>query len=293
MEKSHANVIEYHHITKLVWRVSIVGKIKKDKNPDAKVIKLNHGVANSNYQKVNINEDQSDDIRTLQKIFEVFNKEFFKEELDTPVISIAGKLKTELDVTKPEHWYKTNIYSESQNEEDCIGLYLSEDIYTYDFKEVCVTLLKAMIMQYDIEHYAMYGGANGKSSYKKMITNNNNYFSKAYAAKCEECGLKAEPIKKLNKEGEEENSGKYEVTAAERFNEVYEKYNLGMYRLVLHKKKEVNEKKSASSNGQSMKVYICPSCGLKIRVTRKGPVNIKCFNSEKCADGVSFVLKEN
>uniref|UniRef100_UPI004056C6DF hypothetical protein n=1 Tax=Acetatifactor sp. TaxID=1872090 RepID=UPI004056C6DF len=269
-----------------------MGKIKKDKNPDSKPIKIEHGVTNEHYKIRNINEDQTNDVKTLQKIFEIFNIEFFAGELDTPVISIEGKMKKELDVSKPEHWYKTDVYSESQRKEDCIGLYLSEDIYTYEFKEVCITLLKAMIMQYDIERYATYGGAKGTGSYKKMITNNKNYYSKAYAKKCEECGLNAEPIK-VKKNGEEENSGKYMVTAAERFNEVYEKHNLDKFRLVLHKTKIVPKEKEESGKGQSMRAYICPTCGLIIRVTKKDPVNIVCYNDEKCADGTRFILKEN
>lgn len=270
-----------------------MGKIVKDYNPNIK-IDVESGISNPYYKKININEDLSNDIKTLQKVFEIFNKEFFDGDLDVPVISISGNMRADLRVTKPEHWYKRDIYSETQREEECIGLYLSEKIYFYDFKEVCVTLLKAMIMQYDIEQYAIYGSRKGKGAYKRMITNNNNYFSKAYAQKCWECGLNAEPIKKIDEEtGEEVNIGKYTVTPAEKFDEVYVKNELGKLRLVLHKKKKKVMKKTESNNGQSMKVYECPSCGLSIRVTRKDPVNIKCYNDEKCANGVRFILRED
>ena len=125
-------------------------------------------------------------------------------------------------------------------------------------------------MQYDLE-MSMIHTYNG-SKWIRLINNNNNYYGKRYRIECEARGLKI-----LETEGVKEGK-KPEVCAGDKFNEIYKNYNIEKYFALVHQYKPVEEN-SKSSNRQSMRKFICPGCKMKIRVTKIGDIDIRCYNN--------------
>lgn len=269
-----------------------MGRIKKDLNPDAEVIKLNHGVSNKHYTKRLIIENLSDDINTIRKVFEIFNEELFEGQLDTPYINIIPSLKVKYNykVEMPTGWKK----SKWDREEDCIRMFLSEKIYLKNTKDIYVTLVEAMIMQYDLEMAAMHKGAGSK--WKRLINNNNNYFGKRYRVECEKRGLKiieSEKEDKIDKEEKEKENKKPVVCAGKIFDDVYLNYNIeNNFKLVYkYVPPKIEQGRDKGNNGQSMRLFICPECKMKIRVTKTGDIDIRCYN-DGC-EGTRFELDKS
>ena len=268
-----------------------MGRIKKDENPDAKEIKLDHGVSNENCETKYILLNLSDDINTVRKVFEIFNEELFEGQLDIPYINIIPNLKVDYKVEIPSGWIK----SKWDREEECIRMFLSEKIYKKSLKEIYVLLVGAMIMQYDLEMNEMHKGTGSK--WIRLINNNNNYFGKRYKNECEKRGLKViEPVvAEVDDEDEKKKNKnkKPEVCAGKLFDDIYLNYDFeNNFKLVYkYVPPQIVEKGDKGNNGQSMRLFICPGCGMKIRVTKTGDIDIRCYN-EKC-DGVRFMPDKN
>lgn len=255
-----------------------MGKIKKDANPDAKAIKLNHGVSNDEFVRDNILETIGDDINTMCKVFEIFNETLFDGELDTPIIYIDAHIKVEYKVEMPSGWVKIKG---DKNETDCIRLFLSEKIYMKELKDIYITLLKAMIVQYDLEMAAVHKAA--KNKWIRLVNNNNNYFGKRYKIECEKRGLKIieaqaeDESTEKNTDKKKDKKIKPQVDAGDRFNEIYTNYGIEDNFKLVHQ--YVGKKKDDHQvNQQSMRLFKCPGCGIKIRVTKTGDIDIRCFN---------------
>lgn len=249
-----------------------MGRIKKDKNPDVELLKVNYGVSNKFFSGESIIDNIGDDINTIRKVFEIFNDQLFDGQLETPLIYIVPNLKVKYNIDMPDGWAKIK---KDKEEKDCIKMYLSEELYKEPLKDIYVCLVDAMIMQYDLEMYMIHKNAGTK--WIRLINNNNNYYGKKYIAECKNRGLKVnETIIGKGK--------KPDVSAGERFDEIYVNYNIEKYFAFVHQYKPNNLPEKGNRN--SMRLFICPSCGLKIRITKKGDVDIRCYNG-KC-DGVRF-----
>jgi hypothetical protein len=72
--------------------------------------------------------------------------------------------------------------------------------------------------------------------------------------------------------------GKVKMKPTEKFNRVYETYNIETKYGLVHK-----DDRKESKGTQSMRLLECPNCGMTIRITRKGDFDIRCYNS---LDGV-------
>jgi hypothetical protein len=136
-----------------------MASIVKDKNPNIEEVKLVHGVTNKNYKGGRVNSTLARDISTLHKVFNIFNVEFFKGELDVPVIMISDTARVDYKAAKLPNWRKEKGNS---TENELMKLVLSEKIFKYETKEIYIVLVKAMILQYDLEMDEIYR-VNGES----------------------------------------------------------------------------------------------------------------------------------
>lgn len=70
-------------------------------------IKIFQGVLNDNYN--GIERKLSDDVINLQRVFGIFNEQFFHNVLDDANIIISPNARTLIKVDKPDHWQKRKI----------------------------------------------------------------------------------------------------------------------------------------------------------------------------------------
>lgn len=278
------------------------------------MVKAKYGITNEYYQEKKIYGNLEDDQAKINKVFEIFNQEFFDDSLDKPVIFISPEAKVLYKVECPGDWKKEK---DGKVDDELMQIILSKGIYEYDTKGFYVLFLQAMIMQYDLEQDKIYDGK--KIRRKKLICNKGNYKTKGYYSFCESVGLKVEIVPMTEEEKqkeierrkkktkisnkEDERTEKYEekfekkiVVAGERFNRVYEDRDIEeIGKLVYsYKKKDENKDKKKKSE-QSMRVLECPNCNLTIRVTRRDDVDIRCYNCSKegmPCNGTMFIKRE-
>lgn len=274
------------------------------------MLKAKSGITNEYYKEKKIYGNLEDDQAKINRVFEIFNQEFFDNSLDKPVIFISPEAKVLYKVERPGGWKKE---AKGKIDDELMQIILSKEIYEYNTKDFYVLFLQAMIMQYDYEQDMIY--AVNKIERKKLICNNGNYKTKGYYSFCESVGLKVEMVPMTEEEKqkeierrkkktkisnkEDERTEKYEekfekkiVVAGERFNRVYEDRDIEVIGKLLYsyKKKDETEDKKKKSK-QSMRAYICPKCKMKIRVTKGGNIDIRCHNVNKdgsTCDGAKF-----
>ena len=227
-----------------------------------------YGITNEYYKEKRIYGNLEDDQAKINKVFEIFNQEFFGDSLDKPVVFISPEAKVPYKVECPGEWKKEKY---GKVDDELMQIILSKEIYELDTKSFYVLFLEAMIMQYDKEQDMIYKAAKQKR--KKFICNNGHYKSKEYYKYCEKVGLNVQTIPATEVEKEQKI-----VTAGDGFNRVYEDRNIeeiGKLVYSFMKKDETKKKK------QSMRALQCPNCKLIIRVTKQDDIDIRCYNSSK------------
>lgn len=289
-------------------------------------IKIYKGVLNDNYN--GIEAKLSDDVINLQRVFDIFNEQFFHNVLDEANIIISPNARTLIKVDKPDNWEKRKsirvikinddkkknkndlvidtedieiLGTKIQSDTDIIRIIFSDEILQFETKQIYIFLLRAMIMQYDIEMYETKDAL--KIKWKRFINNNNNYFGKGFYAVCRQRGLvpenmeialrtevaKKEKIKHPDLTDEELyerllSRGKVNMIATEIFDEVYNTNNIEIRFPLIFKytNKEKQLKKISTKQELSpknhMRLFQCPKCGLKIRVKKTGAMDIRCYN---------------
>ncbi|MBE5940644.1 MAG: hypothetical protein E7266_09650 [Lachnospiraceae bacterium] len=248
------------------------------------MVKAKHGIVNEYDQEKKIYGNLEDDQAKINKVFEIFNQEFFGDSLDKPVIFISPEAKVLYKVECPGEWKKEK---DGKVDDELMQIILSKRIYEYDTKEFYVLFLEAMIKQYDLEQDKIYEAA--KQNRKKLINNNGHYKSKEYYKYCEQLGLHVQTIPATEAEKERKI-----VTAGDGFNKVYEDRNIEEIGKLVYSFMKKDEKKKIR---QSMRALQCPNCKLIIRVTKQDNVDIRCYNHSKegiPCNGTRFIegLKE-
>lgn len=249
-----------------------------------------HGITNEYYKEKKIYGNLEDDQAKINKVFEIFNQEFFDDSLDKPVIFISPEAKVSYKVECPGEWKKEK---DGEVDDELMQIILSKGIYELDTKTFYVLFLEAMIMQYDLEQDMIYKAAKKKR--KRLINNNGHYKSKEYYKYCEQLGLNVETtlVEKI-KNGEKKIVEEKIVTAGDGFNRVYEDRNVEEIGKLVYSFMKKDEKKKIK---QSMRALQCPNCKLIIRVTKQDNVDIRCYNHSKegiPCNGTRFIegLKE-
>lgn len=241
--------------------------------------KAKYGITNEYYKENKIYGNLEDDQAKINKVFEIFNQEFFDNSLDKPVIFISPEAKVLYKVECPGEWKKEK---HGKVDDELMQIILSKEVYRLDTKSFYVLFLEAMIAQYDKEQDMIYKAA--EQNRKKLISNNGNYKSKKYYQYCEKVGLNVQTIPATEPEKEQKI-----VTAGAGFDRVYEDRNIEEIGKLVYSFKEKDETKKRR---QSMRVLHCPNCKLTIRVTRQDNVDVRCYNCNKegtLCDGKRFI----
>jgi hypothetical protein len=182
---------------------------------------------------------------------------------------------------------KDNWKKQKDVEEDRLSIIFSRKILSYSTKEVYIILLKAMVLLYDIQMTNAYKYEGKK--WKRLINNNEHYFSKEYYKMCEEVGLVPawnpktdDEMKKYKKQLQE---GSMQLVPTGVFEQVYESNAIEELFKMVYTYTDLGANKRST---QSMRLFRCTNCGMPIRLTKKGKIDIRCYNEETACNGAIF-----
>lgn len=249
-----------------------------------RMVMAKHGITNEYYEEKKIYGNLEDDMAKINKVFQIFNKEFFNDVLDRPVIIISPDVKVLYKVERPGEWKKEK---NNKTDDELMKIVLSEKLFGYSTKEFYLRLLDVMIYQYDLEQEAIYEYL--EQSRTRLVGNNGNYLSKGYFNLCERLGIKVQEIRKADTNKKEKI-----ITPKDKFNQVYENNNIEEIGKLVYSYKQP-QKKEDKIQKQSMRAFKCPNCGMIIRITKSGDVDIRCYNINdkgiEC-NGTRFVIDD-
>lgn len=242
-----------------------------------KMRKTIKGITNEHYVDPGIYGNLEDDMAKINHVFEIFNLHYFENSLDTPVIIISPDMKANVTyrVDKPDGWRKEKV---GKTEDELFKIVFSEKVFELETKEIYLLLLKAMINQYDLEQEEIHKSMGAR--WKRLINNNGHYLSKKYFELCASMGLDIIA----------DESGEKKVVAGKEFNGFYEDAGIEENFKPTYKYIRINNKNKGKK--QSMRAFKCTSCGMKIRITKNGDVDIRCYNKNKegvPCNGTKFV----
>lgn len=190
-------------------------------------------------------------IEKLENLFSIFDKKFYNDELQTPVITVSP------DTTSGAYGWCTAWKAWKKAGEKDSGYYeinICAEHLTRSFKELCSTMLHEMVHLWNLQ--------NGVQDTSRGGT----YHNKRFKAEAEKRGLKIDQhpkygwtVTKLNVE-------------AEQFIEQMDDTSFSLYRDSAAKLKAKKTSKSSSRK------YVCPCCGCIVRATKQ--VHIMCGDCE-------------
>lgn len=226
----------------------------------------------------------------------------WKKEMDLPVVKKKKKSKenSEENQNKREEEEQENqeekVKQEEKQEEkqelriihqeeDCEGIQLSAQILDMEIDEALMYLLLSMIALDDSEKKRGYRNGSladpsKEGMYSPLISRNGTYFSEAFALRCKEVHIHAEPIK--NAKGKFD--GAFIFTPTDQFREDLRKRKLDKIKFVCSMNGTEKEKPKSK---QSTRLLVCPMCGTKIRCTRP-EVRVKCCSLDHPTKEVFF-----
>ncbi|MBA9087507.1 hypothetical protein FHR92_003992 [Fontibacillus solani] len=188
-------------------------------------------------------------IEKLEELFNVFNKQFFDDELQKPVITVSP------DTTAGAYGWCTS-WKAWKDDEDSDGYYeinMCAEHLNRPFEETCETLIHEMVHLLNLQNDVQDTSRSG------------TYHNKKFKVTAEQHGLIVEKDERYG-------------WAFTRLNDEALKFVLsldgqgfGLYRSKIPKVK-------TSSGSSSSRKYVCPSCGTIIRATKE--VNVKCGDCE-------------
>lgn len=198
----------------------------------------------------------------LNRLFDVFNKHYYKDEIKKPVIAVQtnGKDSSTMgwctcnkvwkDSTKNEFYYEITICSE----------YLFRNV-----EEICSTLLHEMVHLY----------CNEKNI--KNTSRGHTYHNKRFKEVAENHGLIVEYDKRIG----------WSITKLTDEAKAFVEANTSKEVFTLTRNRHGAVEKPLGEGGeeedpkpkQSMRKYVCPACGTIIRATKE--VNVKCADCDE------------
>lgn len=199
-------------------------------------------------------------IEGLEKLFEIFNKEFFNCALLTPVITLSqkGTKAARGWCTEKKVWAQTggDAASERFYEINICPEFLNQPV-----EEVCGVLLHEMVHLFNI--------VNGVLD----CTSNGQYHNKHFKENAETHGLRAE---KTDRYGYAQTSLKPETV------DFIRQLDFSAFALYRNSVKEepqdsddtTSAKRVSSRRPSSTRTYVCPKCGTRIRATKE--VRVRC-----------------
>lgn len=200
-----------------------------------------------------MNKQISSLISSLEKLFSTFNKRFYNDELQKPMITVATHNRDTV-LGWCTGWKAWNDGTDGYYEINIVPEHLNRP-----FIEVCVTLLHEMVHLYCLQHDI------------KDTSRSGTYHNKRFKEAAEEHGL----LISYNKKG-----GWTDSLPNDEAKEFISTLPADMFNL--HRTEPIIPKLKKKSSSRK---YVCPCCGAIVRATK--PVNIIC---EDCDE--SFELEE-
>lgn len=216
----------------------------------------------------------------------------WKKELDLPVVEKkkeskenSGENQNKREEEEQEKQEEKQELRMSHREEECEGIQLSAQILDMEIDEALMYLLLSMIALDDSEKKRAYRNASladpsKKGMYSPLISRNGTYFSEAFALRCKEVHIHAEPIKNVKGKFD----GSFVFSPTDQFREDLRKKKLDKIKFVCSMNGTEKEKPKSK---QSTRLLVCPMCGTKIRCTRP-EVRVKCCSLEHPTKEVFF-----
>lgn len=183
-------------------------------------------------------------IEQLEVLFSKFNKQFYNNELQTPVITVSP------DITSGAYGWCTSwkAWKEDEEHDGYYEINLCSEHLNRPFEETCSTLLHEMVHLWNLQTGVQDTSRGG------------TYHNKKFKVVAEERGLIIDQHPKYG----------WTITSlngqAAEFIKNMDGKGFKLYRSKLPKIK--------SSSSSSSRKYVCPGCGMIIRATKE--VNVIC-----------------
>ena len=178
----------------------------------------------------------------LEKAFKVFNQTYFEGKLPEVVLTIQSSPKCYGYITTRQVW------TEREEKGSYYEINLSAEYLSREYDEVCATLLHEMV-----HLYCLVNGIRDTS-------NRGRYHNRRFQTEAEKRGLSVEYAPQIG----------YSVTSAtDNLRALLKEQGLGTSLLYSRVKTEKAQKGKSST-----RKYICRSCGMSIRATKK--VHVIC-----------------
>ena len=181
-------------------------------------------------------------IEKLESLFSKFNKTFYDNELEKPVITVSP------DTTKGAYGWCTSWKAwRNEGQEDDGGYYeinICAEYLSRPFGEVAETLLQEMVHLYNLQIGVQDTSRGG------------TYHNKKFKEAAEQHGLYAEP------------SGKYGYTNTS-LNDIAKAFIEKMTDKKFELFRKPLPKIEGQSKSSSSRKYVCPECGAIIRATKE------------------------
>lgn len=197
----------------------------------------------NNFERCELKVDKSNSLKVvigkLEDLFSKFNGKFFKNELETPVITVSP------DTTKGAYGWCT-AWKAWKDHEDSDGYYeinICAEYLNRPFEETCGTLIHEMVHLMNLQNEVQDTSRNGMYHNKKFKQTAENHG--LIVDKSEKYGW---CITKLNDEAAE-------------FIKSLDEQSFKLYRSKIPK--------IMTSSSSSSRKYVCPRCGTIIRATKE------------------------
>ncbi|MDR2202341.1 MAG: SprT-like domain-containing protein [Clostridiales bacterium] len=190
-------------------------------------------------------------VRTLGKLYDFINKEFFNSELDKPVIAISPDVRN-----KAKGWFTLKkVWKENELDEGEHEINISANFLNRPLVDICETIIHEMCHYYASVH-------NIQDCSRSCV-----YHNKCFKQIAEKHGLSVELVKK---------SGWSQTSLTDDSKAKIEKFlnndnSLNFYR--------IEETKGMKIKSSITRKYVCPVCGQSVRATKE--VNVICGDCDK------------
>lgn len=186
----------------------------------------------------------------LEELFEKFNNELFEGKLEKPIITVNNNHNKK---RLAYGWCTVSKVWKNEDKADFYEINICSDFLNRDIKETSSTLIHEMVHLSNL--------SNGIVDCSRGGT----YHNKKFCELAEKVGLIVEYSKKY---------GFSHTELGEKLITIVDGLDDEMKNLELYRQSSLLDGKTKKK--QSSKLYICPSCGLKVRATKT--VNIACMD---------------
>lgn len=202
-------------------------------------------------------------VESIERLFYMFNEEFFNSALSKPVITLSQK-----GTRSSKGWCTKEQVWKQETGDHVLGRYYEINIcpeyLNRPVEEICETLLHEMVHLFDI--------TNGTQD----CSSNGQYHNKSFKESAEKHGLNVEKSSRYG----------YSMTSLDaKTLEFIRRLDLSAFDLYREEAKKVTApseygtNKESANRPSSTRTYVCPQCNTRIRATKC--VQVRCETCNK------------